>query len=271
MGERTNTMFPIIGEGKAKGMGLSIVIPAWNEEDRLKSTLDRYLRFLETRNEPFEVLVVSDGAEDRTAELARSYSHRGVRVLEFQSKLGKGGAILAGMREANFEYVGYLDADGPIPPSELLSMVDALSEVDCVVASRWIRGSNVIRAEPLFNRVAGRLWNFLVRSLLFLPLKDTQCGAKFFRRSVLMPTMRAVSLTNRAFDVDFLYHIRRDGRSIREMPVTWEHNPSTRMPIGKAIPIMFLSLVGLRIMNLPIGGRVPKRLVDWFLRKWGNV
>ena len=122
MGERTNTMFPIIGEGKAKGMGLSIVIPAWNEEDRLKSTLDRYLRFLETRNEPFEVIVVSDGAKDRTAELARSYSHRGVRVLEFQSKLGKGGAILAGMREANFEYVGYLDADGPIPPSELLSM-----------------------------------------------------------------------------------------------------------------------------------------------------
>ena len=271
MSERTNTMFPIIGKGKSKGMGLSIVIPAWNEEDRLKSTLDRYLRFLETRNEPFEVLVVSDGAEDRTAELARSYSHRGVRVLEFQSKLGKGGAILAGMREANFEYVGYLDADGPIPPSELLSMVDSLSEVDCVVASRWIRGSNVVRAEPLFNRVAGRLWNILVRSLLLLPLKDTQCGAKFFRRSVLIPTMRAVSLTNRAFDVDFLYHIRRDGRSIREMPVTWEHNPSTRMPIGKAIPIMFLSLVGLRIMNLPIVGRVPKRLVDWFLRKWGNV
>ena len=252
-------------------MGLSIVIPAWNEEDRLKGTLDRYLQYLEARNEPFEVIVVSDGAADRTAEVARSYSHRGVRVLEFQSKLGKGGAILEGMGEAKFECVGYLDADGPIPPSELLSMVEALREVDCVVASRWIRGSVVIGAEPLFNRVAGRLWNFLVRSLLFLPLKDTQCGAKFFRRSVLTLTLRAVSLTNRAFDVDILYHIRREGRSIRELPVTWEHNPDTRMPIGKAIPIMFLSLVGIRIMNLPIGGKVPKRFIDWFLRKWGNV
>ena len=252
-------------------MGLSIVIPAWNEEDRLKSTLDRYLPFLEARDEPFEVIVVCDGEEDRTAELARSYSNRGVRVLEFHSKLGKGGAILAGMREATFEYVGYLDADGPIPPSELLTMVNALTQVDCVVASRWISGSNVVRAEPLFNQVAGRLWNLLVRSLLFLPLKDTQCGAKLFRRSVLIPTMRAVSLTNRAFDVDFLYHLRRDGRSIKEVPVTWAHNPSTRMPIGKAIPIMFLSLLGLRIMNLPMGGKVPKRLISWFLRKWGSV
>ena len=252
-------------------MGFSIVIPAWNEEDRLRGTLDRYLPYLEGRNEPFEVIVVSDGARDRTADLARSFSHRGVRVLEFQTKLGKGGAILAGLKEANFEYVGYLDADGPIPPSELLNMVDALNQVDCVVASRWTKGSNVLRPEPLFNRVAGRIWNFLVRSLLFLPLKDTQCGAKFFRRTVLAPTVRAVSLTNRAFDVDLLYHLRRDGKRLRELPVTWEHNPLTRMPIGKAIPIMFLSLVGVRIMNLPIGRKIPKKLIHWFLRKWGAV
>ncbi len=251
--------------------GLSIVIPAWNEEDRLRRTLLHYLPALSSHGVPFEVIVVADGSRDRTAEVARSFADRGVRVLEFPEKLGKGGAILAGLREARFDFVGYLDADGPIPPSEIYRLVDALAGADCVVASRWMRGSVVLRREPLFNRLAGRAWNFLVRSMLFLPLRDTQCGAKFLRRSILVPTIRAVALTNRAFDVDLLYHLRKDGHRVREVPVTWQHDPSTRMPIARAIPVMFFSLLGVRLMNLPLGRRIPRPLVRWFLSIWGDV
>ncbi|HYK94166.1 MAG TPA: dolichyl-phosphate beta-glucosyltransferase [Thermoplasmata archaeon] len=249
--------------------GLSIVIPAWNEEDRLPRTLETYLPYLASRYSEFEVIVVTDGSSDRTAEVARAFSDRGVRVLEFPERLGKGGAILAGMREARFEYVGYLDADGPIPPAEMYRLVDALKEADCVVASRWVRGSVILRAEPSFNLFAGRVWNFLVRSLLFLPLRDTQCGAKFLRRSILLPTLRAVSLTNRAFDVDLLYHVRKDGYRLRELPVTWTHDPDTRLPIAHAIPVMFVSLLGVRIMNLPLADRVPRRWIQRFLEEWG--
>jgi glycosyltransferase involved in cell wall biosynthesis len=232
--------------------------------------LDRYLPALESRGEPFEVIVVVDGHRDRTADAARQYASRGVRILEFPQKLGKGGAVLAGMKEARFDYVGYLDADGPIPPDEMLQLVAALGESDGVIASRWVRGSTVLRREPIFNLVAGRAWNFLTRSLLFLPLRDTQCGAKFFRRSVVGPTLRAISLTNRAFDVDLLYHLRKRGHDVREIAVTWTHDPDTRMPIGRAVPVMFLSIVGVRLMNLPISKRVPKRWVQWFLQKWGD-
>jgi dolichol-phosphate mannosyltransferase len=251
--------------------GISIIIPAWNEESRLPRTLHQYLPALEKRGDPFEVIVVADGGGDRTAEVARGFAPRGVRVLEFDQKLGKGGAILAGLRAARYDYVGYLDADGPIPASEIYRLVDALSSADCVVASRWVRGSVVVRQEPRFNLLAGRVWNFLVRSLLFLPIRDTQCGAKFLRRSVLAPTLRAVALTNRAFDVDLLYHMRKAGHQVREVPVTWRHDPDSRMPIGRAIPVMFLSLVGVRVMNLPIARRIPARLVRRFLRKWGRV
>lgn len=251
--------------------GLSIVIPAWNEEDRLARTLDRYLPALELRPEPFEVVVVTDGCKDRTAEVARSYSSRGVRVLEFPTKLGKGGAVLAGLRDARYEYVGYLDADGPIAPTEMARMVEALEQWDCVVASRWIQGSKVLKHEPLFNRLVGRIWNVLVRSILLIPIRDTQCGAKFVRRSVLMPTLKAVSLTNRAFEIDLLYHLRKRGHGVKELPVTWQHDPDSRMPVGRAIPVMFLALLGVRIMNLPIGKRVPKKCVDWFLQQWGSV
>lgn len=251
--------------------GLSIIIPAWNEESRLPRTLLQYLPALEGRGEPYEVIVVADGTTDQTATLARGFSHRGVRVLEFPNKLGKGGAILAGLRAAQYDYVGYLDADGPIPPTEIYRLVDALGSADCVVASRWVRGSIVLRQEPRFNLLAGRVWNYLVRSLLFLPVKDTQCGAKFVRRSVLEPTLRAVALTNRAFDVDLLYHMRKNGHTVREVPVTWKHDPETRMPIGMAIPVMFVSLVGVRLMNLPFSERIPVDLVRRFLRKWGRV
>ena len=251
--------------------GISVVIPAWNEEARLGRTLDRFLPALESRGEPFEVIIVVDGVRDRTAEVARSYEARHVRVLQFPGKLGKGGAVLVGLKAAQYEYVGYLDADGPIPPTEMYRLLDALKECDCAVASRWVRGAQILRHEPLFNRIAGRAWNVLVRSLLFLPVRDTQCGAKFFRRSVLVPSLRAVSLTNRAFDVVILYHMRKQGRSIREVPVAWKHDVDTRMPIGQAVPVMFLSLIGARVMNTPVGRRVPRRLVQWFQQEWGTT
>jgi dolichol-phosphate mannosyltransferase len=250
--------------------GVSIVIPAWNEEDRLARTLERYLPSLEARGDPFEVLVVVDGVRDRTAEVAARYENRHVRVLRFPSKLGKGGAILAGVRVSRFEYVGYLDADGPISPEEMYGLVDYLRDVDCVVASRWIRGASGVNAEPLFNRVAGRCWNVLTRSLLFLPLRDTQAGAKFFKGPVVRSLLRSVTVTNRAFDVDFLYHVRKNGHSVREVPVHWTHDAATRMPIGRAIPVMFASLVGVRVMNSPVGKRVPPKLVQWFLSQFGG-
>jgi glycosyltransferase involved in cell wall biosynthesis len=207
---------------------------------------------------------------DRTAEVAAQYCHRNVRVLQFPNKLGKGGAVLAGLRQARYEYIGYLDADGPISPESMYALVGSLREVDLVVASRWIRGATGAQAEPLFNRVAGRIWNSLTRSLLFLPLQDTQCGAKFFKASVVQPLLHTVTLTNRAFDVDFLYHVRKAGYPIREVPVCWNHDPATRMPIGRAIPVMFVSLLGVRVMNSPVAKRVPTKLVNWFLTQWGR-
>lgn len=250
--------------------GISIVIPAWNEEDRLARTLERYLPALESREDPFEVIVVVDGVRDRTAEIAERYSHRHVRVLRFPNKLGKGGAVLAGVRVSRYAYVGYLDADGPITPESMYELVDYLRDVDCVVASRWTRGASGVTEEPLFNRVAGRGWNFLTRSLLFLPLRDTQAGAKFFKGSVVRSLLHSVALTNRAFDVDLLYHVRKEGRKVKEVPVQWKHDRDSRMPIGKAIPVMFVSIVGVRLMNSPVGRRVPPKLVAWFMNEFSN-
>jgi glycosyltransferase involved in cell wall biosynthesis len=256
--------------GETGTPGTSIVIPAWNEEDRLARTLDRYLPSLEARGYPFEVIVVVDGVRDRTAEVAARYENRHVRVLRFPHKLGKGGAILAGMRVARFEYVGYLDADGPISPDEMFGLVGYLKDVDCVIASRWITGSSGRESEPLFNRIAGRCWNLLTRSLLFIPNRDTQCGAKFFRSSIVRSLIHTVTLTNRAFDVDVLYHVYNKGGLVREVPVKWTHDPATRMPILRAMPMMLVSLIGVRVMNSPVAKRVPPKLIAWFMSEFGG-
>ena len=83
--------------------------------------------------------------------------------------------------------------------------------------------------------------------------------------------MRCIALTNWAFDVDLLYHLNKSGHRIVEVPVTWTHDLDSRMPIGRAIPVMFLSLLGVRVMNLPIGEWIPREWVQRFLRKWGTV
>lgn len=251
--------------------GFSLIVPAYNEESRLPRTLQKYLDALERVGWPFEVIVVSDGTRDRTSEVAKMFQNRGVKVLEFGRKLGKGGAVMAGLHSAIYNYVGFVDADGPIPPHDLLGLARLLENVDCVVASRWTKGSAVLRNEPLFNRFVGRAWNIMVRSLLFLPFHDTQCGAKFVRRAVIKPTLKAVDLTNRAFDVSFLYHIKKGGFRMIEVPVTWTHDPDTRMPIGKAIPIMMLSLVGIRLMNLPLAYRIPETFVKIFKKLGGSA
>lgn len=255
----------------SQAAGISIVIPAWNEEDRLARTLERYLPSLEARAEPFEIIVVADGVKDRTAEVATEFAARNVRTLRFPRKLGKGGAILAGLQAANFECIGYLDADGPISPDQMYSLVGDLTEVDCVIASRWVRGATGAGGEPILNRVAGRAWNFLTRWLLFLPLKDTQAGAKFFKRSVIHPLLQTVTLTNRAFDVDFLYHVQKAGHRTKEVPVDWTHDTATRMPIGRAMPVMLMSLVGVRLINSPLGKHVPQKLIQLFMNRFGAI
>jgi dolichol-phosphate mannosyltransferase len=247
--------------------GLSLVIPAWNEEDRLARTLARYVPSLEARRDPFEIIVVVDGVQDRTADVAAEFKDRHVRLLHFPTKLGKGGAILAGVQAARYENVGYLDADGPIPPEDMFTLVERLSGFDCVVASRRIPGCRVLTQEPTFRRFVGGVWGSLVRSMLFLPVRDTQCGAKFFRRSALLPVLKAVVVTNWAFDVSLLYHLRKSGRTILEQPVTWSHHPGSRMVVAKAMPVMFVSLVGLRLMNLSFARYIPPTWIDYFAQR----
>ena len=248
---------------EASAPGLSIVIPAWNEEARLARTLERYVPALESRAEPFELIIVVDGASDRTSAVADRWSSRHVRVLEFSHRLGKGGAILAGFREARYDRVGFTDADGPVPLADVLRVADSLTRVDCAIASRRVNKHLMISPQSLSRRVFSRCWNLLVRGVLFLPISDTQCGVKFVRRSAVRPILDRVSVTNWAFDVALLYHLRSQGSSIQEVAVRWEDSSGSKLRLENAIPRMFVSLLGIRMVNRKVGRHAARNWGQW--------
>lgn len=227
--------------------GASIVIPAWNEEDRLNTTLDRYLPTLETLDLPYEVIVVSDGSTDRTVEIATRFVSRGVRLLEFPAKLGKGGAIVEGLRVAKYDMAGFVDADGPIPAEDIQKLVGALSSYDCAIASRFLNGSVDVPTRALSRRILSRLWNLSVRALLGLPITDTQCGAKFLSISAFRSVAPRVNVTDWAFDVSLLFALHQSGFTIREIPVKWTEQSGSKLAIHRDAPRMLLSLIGVRL------------------------
>ena len=244
---------------------VSIIIPAWNEEKRLARTLDLYLPFLEAQHPDYETIVVADGVADRTVEVADRYSSRGVRVLRFPTKLGKGGAILEGLAASRFPIVGFIDADCTIPGSELMELISAAVRFPCVVGRRIGHGrpyGDSGAGRSLERALLGGLWRAVVRALFFLPVTDPQCGAKFFQRESIRPILQQVEVTDWAFDVSLLYHIWRAGITIHEVPVSWIHLEGSKLSAARVSVAMFMSAVGMRMVNSPLKPAIPPGLID---------
>jgi dolichol-phosphate mannosyltransferase len=232
--------------------GLSLVIPAWNEEGRLGQTLQRYCPALKQTGIQFEIIVVADGSTDKTEEVAEQYAKQGVRTISVPDRLGKGGAIVIGLREARFEWSGFVDADGPVTSGDLLKLVEALSRYDCAIASRLTGTSEFGGHRSLGRSMLSRLWNLTAGLVLFLPLRDIQCGVKMFRTSVVRSVLPSVALTNWAFDASLLFHLRNEGYQILEVPVHWTNSLGSKLNIARDGPLMFVSLLGIRAMSSPI-------------------
>ncbi|MCL4315166.1 MAG: glycosyltransferase [Candidatus Thermoplasmatota archaeon] len=233
-------------------MSISVVIPAYNEENRIRNILEPLTRYTEVS----EIIVVCDG-NDRTPDVASAFPR--VKVLKFSRKLGKGGAIIEGIRASTGTSVAYVDADGAIPASEVMRLINLLgSDRKVIAASRWVKGSDVERHEGLGNIIAGRFFHYLLFYFLGIKIKDTQCGLKCFPGTVRDDVIPHIGTTNRFFDVSFLYNCQLRGYSICEVGIKWSHNEDTRMPIRKAVPMMFLFIIGLKIANTKGGHRFEK-------------
>lgn len=254
--------------------GLSIIIPACNEQDRIRPTLDAYLRHFEAeRGTDLEILVVVNGSTDRTEEIVAGYAaaHPVLRSIVIPERIGKGGAVLRGLREARGRLVGFVDADGATPAEEFSRLAGRIGDAGAVIGSRWIPGAVVSRAQPLARRVFSRSFNLLVRLLFGLRIRDTQCGAKLFRRDALDVILPTLGVSHWVFDVDLLYQIQRAGFAIREEPTVWHDVAGSKLRVASTLLDVPYALFRLRLLYSPLRGLVHRwdRLVGHraFLRQ----
>lgn len=204
----------------------SIVIPAFNESRRVAATLDQVLAFVTAQGWQAEILVVNDGSRDDTARIVGEYASRfpAVRLLENPGNRGKGYSVRNGMLHATGDLVLFSDADLSAPIAESVKLFDALrAGADVALGSRWIRREMQVIAQPFYRRVLGRVFNLLLRAVLGLPYKDTQCGFKAFSRAAVQAIFPRQTIERWAFDPEIIFLARRSRLKVVELAVEWSH------------------------------------------------
>jgi glycosyltransferase involved in cell wall biosynthesis len=229
-------------------MRLAIVFPAHNEESRIGPTLDAYSTVCTDPDTQF--VVALDDCTDRTEHVVRSHALRDPRVrIRSFPKLGKGGVIMETFRSTDTDLVAFVDADCATPPSELLRLVDEVvnGDLDGAIASRWHPSAVVPqqRDRALGRRLASAGFARGVRKLFGLPYRDTQCGAKVFRRSAMDQALPLLSSRDFLFDVDLLLTMQRLGLRLREVPTIWVDQPDSRLQTGHHSRQMAVSMLRL--------------------------
>ncbi len=226
---------------------LSIVIPAYNEENRLPDTLEQVFRFLEKQTFDSEVIVVENGSSDRTFEVAQAFAkrHESFRVL--QTERGKGTAVKRGMLAARGEYRFMCDADLSMPVEEIPKFIPpALNDFDIAIASREAKGS-VRFNEPRYRHVGGRGINYMIQILALPGLNDTQCGFKCFRAEVVDELFPLQTMRFWSFDIELLFIARRRGYRVRELPINWYYHPETKVNAVRDALRMITDIFRIRI------------------------
>jgi glycosyltransferase involved in cell wall biosynthesis len=225
---------------------LSIVIPARNEETRLPRALGQVFAFLEKQTYSYEVLVAENGSQDRTLEMAHTFTHSfpGLRILH-EDLPGKGRAVRHGMLEAIGDYRMIADADFSMPVDQINRFLPPACAVDIAIASREAAGAKRYN-EPGFRHLTGRIYNFWIRSLVLPGLQDTQCGFKCFRAGVASDIFPRQTLTGWSFDVELLAIAHHHNYSIREIGIPWYYNPGSKINVLHDSWRMFLDLLQIR-------------------------
>jgi dolichol-phosphate mannosyltransferase len=223
-------------------MRLSIVIPAYNEEDRIGETLRSYVDFFGKRyGKDYEIIVVGDGCTDKTMQIVDEFSKLHGNVLGIPNeKVGKGGVIREGFARAKGDIVGFVDADDSFDKEGVGGLVEKVGDgLDVAIASKWSSTKIDKVEEPLGRKLASRVWNLIVRSLFGLKIEDTQAGAKFMKREVVdavLPKLRKKS--GFEFDAELLWRVRQKGFSIEEIFIHSKHVKGSKFRMRKSLGML---------------------------------
>jgi dolichyl-phosphate beta-glucosyltransferase len=231
---------------------LSIVIPCYNEEQRLPRTIEQIERYLATREISYELILVDDGSTDGTRQVQEAAVQRNpsVRIEALPRNRGKGRALAAGVAVAEGAEILVTDADLSTPIEEVEKLRAALHDgAGVAIGSRALRGSRVEVAQPLYRVLMGKVFNLLVQAVLLPGIWDTQCGFKLFRADVAHDVFACLTTDGFGYDPEVLYLAKKRGVKIAEVPVVWRNSAPTKvMPIKSSLD-MFKHVVRTRLRD----------------------
>jgi glycosyltransferase involved in cell wall biosynthesis len=234
---------------------LLILIPAYNEEARIEPVLREYAQFFQQNySGKFRIFVVLNGCTDDTLGVVKRVAAEfpEVRPLEFRRAIGKGGALIEGLRLASLgDLIGYTDADGATPPRAFLALVKKIGTADCVIGSRWLPGAIIHQLQTGNRRFASRVFHFIVQLLFWLNIRDTQCGAKVMKREVVEKIHSNLLIADMAFDINLLVAIKRAGFRILEIPTEWTDQAGSKVVLVRSSLTMLLSVIRIRLIYWP--------------------
>jgi dolichyl-phosphate beta-glucosyltransferase len=227
---------------------ISVIIPAYNEEDRISSTLDKIINYLDSKNYNYEIIVVDDGSSDKTDLVVRNFGLK-VRYIKQFKNMGKGAAVRRGMLEAKGEIRLFSDADLSTPIYEIEKLLSEINNgFDIVIGNRAMNPDNIKEHQPFYRELMGKTFNRIVQLLLIKGITDTQCGFKAYSSKAAIEIFEKSKINGFSFDVESLYLASKSGYKISQVSVEWYNDIRTKVdPIKDSIKML---IEILKIRNL---------------------
>ncbi|HET7465962.1 MAG TPA: dolichyl-phosphate beta-glucosyltransferase [Candidatus Dormibacteraeota bacterium] len=228
---------------------LSVVIPCYNEQDRLPATVEAIKRYLGARGVDYEMILADDGSADGTGRVidAAIKDAPNVRAVRLVANRGKGRALAEGVAVSRGDRVLLTDADLSTPIEELPKLEAKLDAgAGVAIASRSIKGSQVVVSQPVYRVLMGKTFNLMVQALLLPGLWDTQCGFKLFKGDLARSVFADLRTDGFGYDPEALFLAKKRGARIAEVPVVWRHSAPTKVAAIRHSLDMFKDLVGVR-------------------------
>ncbi len=211
---------------------LTIIIPAYNEAERIVESLSAIKSYMEKQTYSINVVLVDDGSTDNTFDICTTFAEQNqwLNVLSYKNNEGKGYAVRKGMLYNAADFLLFCDADMSTPLEELDQFWDYINQgADIVIASRPLPGSSLVKRQPIYREMAGRLLNKYIQIVAVPGIQDTQCGFKLFKREAAVNVFNKCVINGFSFDIEVLHLSQKLGYKIKEAPVHWYHKSGSKV------------------------------------------
>lgn len=230
---------------------LAVIVPAYNEAERILPSLERINEYFLAQSYSWEVFVVSDGSTDGTNDLVNQFAaeHNQFKLIDSKPNRGKGYVVRRGMLEAEADYLLFSDADLAAPIEEIEKLLPKMDAYDIAIGSRPLKESNLAIRQPWYRERLGRMANGLIQICGLRGIKDTQCGFKLFKYSVAKDIFKRCKLDGFSFDFEALMIARDLNYTIAEVPITWHHVEGSKVVLWRDVPRNLRDLLKLRMIG----------------------